>query len=277
VQGLSTVVLSSEGFANCLHNRRTRARFLDFLGSAKKRNDSTFIVFRIRPFSEYFDSWYVQRLKIGAVPLDMSEYTRECLRWLRSFLQGLKALKNAVGADNIIIIDADAAGGDAVVAFSSHIGVSATDGAVTSERHNSRWGLTKAAIIYQLQSIAGADGARPNSDLSRLRQAILKSKDFDADITRYRVIPFDDANRIQSVARRCAPPFLEKQLSAMTAPESGSYGAISLGKLKVFDESIEQLKASLPDDLQSTSLFAAWLAKQSTYEWPSDRDCRPGA
>ena len=45
-----TVVLSSEGFANCLYNRRTRGRFLDFLRSARKLNDGVFVVFRVRPF-----------------------------------------------------------------------------------------------------------------------------------------------------------------------------------------------------------------------------------
>jgi hypothetical protein len=260
---LSTVVISSEGFANCLHNRRTRERFLDFTRSARKRNDGTFVVFRIRPFSHYFDSWYVQRLKIGSVPLDLSAYTAGCLRWLKSFLQGLSALKNAVGAENIIIIDANAAGGDAVLAFSTHIGSPAGTRDLTTERYNSRLSLTKAAIIYQLQSLAGADSRDPNSDLGRLRNAILKSKDFDGDIAQYRVIPFGGANKIQSVAKRCTPPFLEQHLSAMTAPEPASYDAVSLGDLKIFDEAIEQLKSSLPTDMQSTPLFEAWLARQS--------------
>jgi hypothetical protein len=265
---LSTVVISSEGFANCLHNRRTRERFLNFTRSARKINDGTFLVFRMRPFSQYFDSWYIQRLKIGGVPLDLSAYSQSCLRWLKTFLQGLSALKSALGAESIIIIDANAAGGDAVLAFSSHIGASAAEGTGTSERHNSRLSLTKAAIIYQLQSLAGSDSRDPNTDLARLRLAILKSKDFDEDVTDYRVIPFADANKIQSLARRCTPPFLEEPLSGMTAPEAEPYDAISLGQLKVFDGAIEQLKSFLPNDMQSTPLFEAWLAKQSATVWP---------
>src|ERR1700733_12094132 len=118
-----TVILSSEGFVNCLNNSRTRSRFLCFLQSALKLNDAVFVVFRVRPFGQYFDSWYLQRLKSGGAPVDIDAYVKESLRWIRNYFRSLTELNGTIGLERIVVIDANEGNGDAVSALLTRIGI----------------------------------------------------------------------------------------------------------------------------------------------------------
>jgi hypothetical protein len=253
-----TVVLSSEGFATCLYNKRTQGRFIGFLRSARKLNDHVSIVFRIRPFSQYFDSWYIQRLKRGSVSVDVHQYIHESRRWVRNFFRSLKAVKDTFGRDCIIIIDTDEGGGDAVAALLARIGVADMMPVTNVPRHNERLGLKKAALIYQLQLLANAAGQDAEAELAPLRTAIVRSKDFPEDIYRYRVIPIAEANRIQLTARNCTMPFLKEFVAYATEPEPEIYEAVSLADTVLSTEDSEFLGELFPAEFQSGRLLDAW-------------------
>jgi hypothetical protein len=253
-----TVILSSEGFANCLYNRRTRGRFFGFLRSACKLNDGVFIVFRVRPFAQYFDSWYVQRLKIGSVPIDIDEYVQESLRWLKNFFQCLKALKEAIGVERIVVIDADEGDGDAVSALLSRVGAADYIPSQPIERYNERLGLKKGALLCQLQQLASAEGPATTPEISALRSAIVRMDEFPDDIFRYRVIPFEDANKIQMRAHKCALPFLRPLVGQAIKPESEFYDVVSLPGTKLSAEDKAFLSQSLPPELQTGHLLDLW-------------------
>lgn len=253
-----TVVISSEGFAICLYNRRTQARFIGFLRSTRKLNDSVSIVFRIRPFSQYFDSWYIQRLKSGSVPTDIRQYAHESRRWVRQFFRALKVVKDTLGRECIIIMDINEGGGDAVTALLARVGVADMVTGTNVPRHNERLGLKKAALIYQLQLLFNAAGQKSEAEIATLREAIVRSQDFPEDIYRYRVIPISEANRIQMVARNCAMPFLRKFVENSTEPEPEPYEAVSLAATMLSREDCEFLQQSLPPEVQSSGLLEAW-------------------
>jgi len=253
-----TVILSSEGFATCLYNRRTRGRFIGFLRSTRKLNDSVSIVFRIRPFSQYFDSWYIQRLKSGTVSIDMRAYVHESRRWIINFFRSLKALKDSMGRECIIIIDINEGGGDAVSALLARIGLADMMIGTNVPRHNERLGLKKAALIYQLQSLANAADRGSEAEVAALRAGVVRSREFPEEVYRYRVISLTEANRIQLVARKCTLPFLKELVANATEPEPEAYEAVSLANTMLSAEDCEFLQQSLPAELRSSSLLEAW-------------------
>ena len=255
---LPTAVLSSEGFANCLYNRRTRSCFLAFLNSARKLNNVVFVVFRVRPFGQYFDSWYLQRLKVGAVPLDIDVYVKESLRWVKNYFRSLMALKDAIGVERIIIIDAHEGNGDAVSALLARIGLADQTSDQTTERYNERLGLKKAALLSQLQQLVDADKTLLTSEIVPLRSAIVRMNEFPTDIFRYRVIPFTDFNKIQLAAHKYAMPFLRPLVAQAIEPEPEFYDAVSLSRTELSAEDKAFVSESLPQEFQSSRLMELW-------------------
>jgi hypothetical protein len=253
-----TVILSSEGFVNCLNNRRTRSRFLGFLQSALKLNDAVFVVFRVRPFGQYFDSWYLQRLKSGGAPVDIDAYVKESLRWIRNYFRSLTELNGTIGLERIVVIDANEGNGDAVSALLTRIGIADQIPNLPVERYNERVGLKKAALLYQLQQLANAEGAASAPEVATLRNAIVRMEEFPDDIFRYRVIPFKDANKIQLTAHTCAAPFLRPLIAQAIKPEPEFYDAVSLPANRLSAEDQVFLGQSLPPELQSGHLMDLW-------------------
>ena len=252
------VVISSEGFANCLYNRRARERFLGFLRASRKVNDGVFVVFRIRPFGQYFDSWYVQRLKSGTVPADIGDYVNDSQRWLKNYFASLKVLKETIGVEQIMMIDVHEGGGDAVSALLSRVGVPSRVPDPDEERFNERLGLKKAALIYALQQLAPSEDSRAAQELEELRTVIVKSDEIPNDIYRYRVIPFQSANKIQYAAHKCALPFIRPLVANSILPEPSFYDAVSLADTKLAPEDKDFLENSLSANARSTDLFESW-------------------
>ncbi len=255
------VVLSSEGFVNCLFNKRTQDQFLGFVRSCIELNESVFLVFTVRQFSQFFDSWYIQRLKVGSAPLDTGEYLDECKRWLRRFFRSLRALKSAFGSEPIAVLDVSGDHSNSVSAFLSLLGIAERMPEVAGERPNERMGLKKAALVHQLQALANSGGHEEVKVFAPLRAAIVRAGDFPEEVFRYRIIPYDDANKLQTVARNRIPPFLKSAFSGALRREYSSYEAVSLATTRISVGDFEVFKRRLPPDLQSNRLFDHWLTK----------------
>jgi RNase P protein component len=132
---------------------------------------------------------------------------------------------------------------------------------VAGERPNERMGLKKAAFVYQLQALANSGADEEDKVITQLRAAIVRSKDFPEEVFRYRIIAYDDANKIQTVARNRVPRFLESAFSCALRQECLPYEAVSLATTRISAGDFEAFKQYLPPDLRSNCLFDHWLMK----------------
>jgi hypothetical protein len=256
------IVLSSEGFVNCLCNAGAREKFLAFIGTCASTNDRVCLVFTIRALSQYFDSWYVQRLKIGTANLNMTDYVKSSIHWIRNFFRALEELRNIVGTGGVVVFDVTQGDGDSVSALLSLLGTGDRAKEDSSaKRYNARLGLKKASLIYQLQKLTEySQDKKGGGGIAPLRMAILKARDFPNEIFQYRVIPYDDANKIQAIGRHNVPPFLKAVFENALRPEPEHYQFISLSDINLSAEEMLFLKQHLPPELKSVSMLDAVTA-----------------
>lgn len=239
---------------------------MDFLREARKLNDEVFVVFRIRPFAQYVDTRYVQRLKSGLLPPDLEKYTKESIAWLENYFVSLKDLSDTIGADHIMMIDVNKDAEDAVSAFLSHVGANDRIPDNRGERFNERLGLKKAAIIYQLQQITNAESSGVGREFSVLRDAIIRSDNIPRDVFQYRVISFHAANRIQYAAHKCVSPCIRPLVAKFIEPEPEFYKEVLLAHTNLSAEDKDFLDNSLPANLRASGLFQLWRESSASSE-----------
>jgi len=237
------LILSSEGLTHCLF--RARNDLLAFMSEAKRRVRALRIIFTFRKFFKIAESTYLDHLKKGEnsrdyrQPVDLDRTAR----WLSNLAEGLAELRKAVGDDNFIICDAEAT--DSVVALEECLGLSARrerdDGAV----FNRRIGLRKAALLFRLRLSPKSDLLTPKQRIRAIK-AVLSIPNFPGDTFDYSLVHFEDANAIQSIARRSFPDFLISGLPRSLEPESVPFASTDLRTFQFSEDELEIVRTALP-------------------------------
>jgi hypothetical protein len=258
------VILSSEGLTHCL--LRDPVALFDFVRQMIARNDEVFIIFTFRKFWKISESSFLYDLRSGKAGEIRTNPARvpKTTKWLKKLAAGLTELRELVGADRFMACDTEKSGGDSVAAFCKLLGIAQQRQPDGGPRFNKRVGLKKAALLYktkQLSSDSSEALSMTPRQVTRVRRRILAIPDFPGEIFDYRLISFEDANAIQSVARSVLPQFLVRDLDQSLQSEITPYEAADLQKVILSREDIEAVRAAVPDRLSS---LIPWLGASET-------------
>ena len=240
------VVISSENFVNCISRiPQGDNRFVEFVRAAMERNDRVRLIFMFRRFARFFESMYLQRMKTGRPNSKVPEFVFECKQWTKSILNALSALSREIGRENLILIDLEREGGDALPLFLSTVGI--PQSATPSVRLNERLGLKKTAFLYRFQYAAeGIRNDRSDKEVLRAGRALLRMPDLPGEIFDYRILPFDDANAIQQIARTEMPPEFASAIDSVATAETQAYTAVELPNVHLTESELAAMTSALP-------------------------------
>ena len=242
------VVISSENFVNGL-SRVTQGDkcFIDFVRATMERNDRVYLVFMFRKFSRFFESMYLQKLKTGRPNSKMPDYVVESKQWLRALLRAMSILSAEIGPENVVVMDLERSGGDALPVFLANIGIPQSKFPVPNVRLNEKMGLKKTSFLYHFQySAPGVRNHLSDTYVLRAGKVLLKTPDVPGEIFNYRIIPFEDANAIQEVARNEMPEQFVPALAGTAAPETEAYTAVDLPNVKLTKGEIAAFNKAIP-------------------------------
>ena len=240
------VIISSEGFINCVSSQRSQQGFLDFLRAAITRNDNIYVILAFRMFSKYFDSWYVQRLKTGNLEIDIPAYVDASKIWMRRLFKSLELLREVVGEDRLVIIDLESGDGDAISAVLSRLKIPLEQADSLRSRANEKLGLKKAAYIYQFHGNAHYIPRQTSERAVLLMRNLLRLSEFPDETYRYRVVPYRYAAAIQRLASRKVPQFLAAKLERVIRPEDERFQAVDLSSVVLTAEEKAFLDQAIP-------------------------------
>jgi hypothetical protein len=244
----ANTIISSENFITSL-NRLPQGdeRFIEFVRATKARNDRVCLIFMFRRFSAFFESMYLQKLKAGRPNSKIADYTAECKQWLRSLFRALSILNDEFGAENIALVDPQRSGGDALAIFLSTVGISQSAFELPKGRLNEKLGLKKSSYLYRFQYASeGVRNQRTAKDVLRTGKALTKMPDLSGEVFDYRIIPFEDADAIQEVARSEMPGAFAEALGNLATPEPAPYASVHLSKVLLTASEISAMTRALP-------------------------------
>ena len=200
---------------------RFRARFMEFIGELQALCELQ-VVFTFRRFASYFESIYLDKQLTGeglakhARPAN----ARTAERWLSKLFESLNELRDVAGQENIVVRAVD--GMDSIAVFLSALHIPLESPPVT-RRRNERIGLKKTSFLHRLRYTQNGDriGSLAQKEFRQICSSIQKLPDFPGEVYRYRVMPNDQANEIQLMARgHLLPPFLLRQLPEIVSPRT---------------------------------------------------------
>jgi hypothetical protein len=182
-------------------------------------------------------------------------------RWLAKFSQALTQLSDVLGRDKVVLCDVERK--DSLKMFLSVLQANLGSAPTAPTRRNERVGLKKAVLLHRLQF------TREGSDLTyfsppeikRVGRDIRKAAELPGEIYGYRVIPFEEANAIQDVARRQLPAFLMERIQEIVSPEPEPYRHFDLWNVELGTDEIDSLLAATPEPLVTrvkSCLSAHW-------------------
>lgn len=244
----ANAIISSENFITCLTRlSQGDERFIEFVRATRARNDRVCLIFMFRRFSTFLESMYLQKLKSGRPNSKIEDYTAECKQWLKSLFRSLSILNAEFGPENIVLIDLQRSGGDALPIFLSAVGISQSAFELPKARLNEKLGLKKASFLYRFQYVSeGVRNQRSAKDVLRAAKALTGLPDLPGEIFDYRIIPFEDANAIQEVARLEMPAAFTAALASLATSELAPYTSVHLSDVTLTTSEISAMARALP-------------------------------
>jgi hypothetical protein len=228
----SNIVISAEGFANCLVREHPSVHFLDFLRSAVQLNDAVYLVFSFRTFWRYIESLYLQLLKAGSLKVSLSHHIERRLIWLRRLLEEIAALREIVGDDRVLVADVDMS--DSISALLPLLQIDESKLGPRPEKLNARLGIKKAALLYLFQFDPGGElSGRSQRQILRFAKSLDKMADLPDDEYSYHIVTLAEANRIQDDMRAHVPGFLRAELASACAAVDSSHQAAVLENVEL--------------------------------------------
>ena len=197
-KGAGNVMISSEAFTNALGPSRL-ATFLEFIDACRART-ATRLVISLRRIDSFVESMYLHSVKVGATRIDLADYVGARGRWATTLFRGLAAVRARLGAAEIAVVKYEAA--EAFFGrFFDAMGLPFRDEPELSSvpRENIRLGLKAQTILRHLDLFTDLI-ATPADRRKLVRDFEKGTLQFDQDAYSYRLLSFEDADRLHSQA-----------------------------------------------------------------------------
>ena len=192
------ILISSEAFTNALDPAILKT-FLKFIGECNARIP-TRIVISLRRIDSFMESMYLHSVKVGESSLDLAGYVGKRGRWAKELFQGLTAVRERSGGAGLEVVRYEASE-SFFGRFFDAMGLPFQEIPELSHvpRENIRLGLKAQTVLRhfnQFADLRGMESHRP----SLVHDLMWGKLQFDEDVYSYRLLSFEDANRLHSQA-----------------------------------------------------------------------------
>jgi len=189
------VLISSEAFTNALDPGILKT-FLKFLDECRARLP-TKIVISMRRIDSFMESMYLHSVKVGESSFDLADYVAKRRRWAREFFQGLTAVRKRSEVAVVRYEASESFFGDFFNAMSLPYREIPELSSVPME--NIRLGLKAQTVLRHFDQFADQLGMEI-SRRSLVHDLMWGKLRFDEDVYSYRLLSFEDADRLHSQA-----------------------------------------------------------------------------